>query len=149
VFVDHGYPAVYWPDHPLARKHGVVRIHRVVARELFGNIPPDYHVHHVNENKWDWSETNLVLIGAGEHTQEHRGRVPERACETCGQIFRPHSNVEPGRFCGRECVRQPTRINWPDVSTLRRLVVEHGYVGAGRQLGVSDNAVRKRLRVHG
>lgn len=33
VFDDHGYPAVYMPEHPDARDNGAVRVHQVVARE--------------------------------------------------------------------------------------------------------------------
>jgi 5-methylcytosine-specific restriction endonuclease McrA len=40
----------------------------------------------------------------------------------------------------------PPKIEWPDDAAVRELVREHGWAGAGRALGVSDNAVRKRLR---
>lgn len=38
------------------------------------------------------------------------------------------------------------RIQWPTTDTLLDLVNKHSYLGASRILGVSDNAIRKRLK---
>jgi hypothetical protein len=38
------------------------------------------------------------------------------------------------------------RISWPGHADLRRMVAASSYAAVGRQLGVSDNAVRKRLQ---
>lgn len=40
------------------------------------------------------------------------------------------------------------RTVWPDVEELKSMVAESSYSAVGRLLGVSDNAVRKRLRIH-
>ena len=45
--------------------------------------------------------------------------------------------------------RAQEKIKWPPISELRRMVSETSYRGAGRALGVSDNAVRKRLQKYG
>jgi hypothetical protein len=45
--------------------------------------------------------------------------------------------------------REPTKIAWPPVPALRAMVDDMGYAATGRTLGVSDNAVRQRLRRHG
>jgi len=41
---------------------------------------------------------------------------------------------------------RPTKINWPTNEELLSMVNETNFSEAGRKLGVSDNAVRKRLR---
>jgi predicted amidophosphoribosyltransferase len=38
-----------------------------------------------------------------------------------------------------------TKIDWPTEDVLEKMVEELGYSGTGRELGVSDNAVRKHL----
>ena len=44
--------------------------------------------------------------------------------------------------------RSQEKIEWPSFHTLKRMVVETSYSETGRCLGVSDNAIRKRLRKH-
>jgi len=39
-----------------------------------------------------------------------------------------------------------TKINWLDTPTLTQMVEELGYQEVGRKLGVSGNAVKKRIR---
>ncbi len=38
------------------------------------------------------------------------------------------------------------KIKWPEYNELQKMVDEFGYSKAGRELGVSDNAIRKRLK---
>lgn len=38
------------------------------------------------------------------------------------------------------------KTEWPELDDLQNMVAELGYSGTGRRLGVSDNAVRKRLK---
>lgn len=52
------------------------------------------------------------------------------------KTVKPQSNPKP----------RSTKIDWPDNETLSRMVAESNYVQVGLALGVSDNAVRKRLR---
>lgn len=37
------------------------------------------------------------------------------------------------------------KIAWPDIETLEAMIAESNYVQVGKQLGVSDNAVRKHI----
>lgn len=43
-------------------------------------------------------------------------------------------------------VNSRVKIEWPEPEVLLTMVADQGYVGAGRTLGVSDNAVRNRIR---
>jgi hypothetical protein len=47
--------------------------------------------------------------------------------------------------CGRT---SRERIEWPPVEELQELVRETSFVKVGKDLGVSDNAVRKRIKNH-
>lgn len=41
------------------------------------------------------------------------------------------------------------KINWPSVYEIKKIVGEKGWVNTGKQLGVSDNAIRKHLIKNG
>lgn len=80
-----------------------------------------------------------------------RGRPP-RSCAQCEEFFRPTHAAQ--RFCSRVCstaCNAPLRrvVERPAVDELRELVLSVGYRAAGRQLGVSDNAIRKWFRAYG
>lgn len=148
------YPAVYWPDHPLAMCDGTVYVHRAEALEKFGEIPTGHHVHHKDENKWNWDKANLDLIPAGEHAAHHnKGISVVGECATCGRRVESAPSIAAkgrGKYCSKRCstVAQQ-KIDWPDVSRLSALVRERGCSGAGRVLGVSNNAIKKRLKKKG
>jgi hypothetical protein len=54
---------------------------------------------------------------------------------------RPSDSSKP-----KKTVPRSTKIVWPDVDTLLSMVQESNYSQVARHLGVSDNAVRKRLK---
>jgi Zn finger protein HypA/HybF involved in hydrogenase expression len=43
-------------------------------------------------------------------------------------------------------VKSRQKIVWPELDELKQMVLDLGYSATGRKLGVSDNAVRKRLK---
>jgi hypothetical protein len=65
----------------------------------------------------------------------------EYYCE-CGN--KKTKNAKVCKFCFT--YKRSTRIDWPSKSELKALVKENGFSGAGRILGVSDNAIRKRIK---
>jgi hypothetical protein len=72
-------------------------------------------------------------------------------CGTCRQNFlvsqRRLAVSKSGKvFCSKSCnSKSQLRVAWPDARALRQLVNQVGYEAVGRQLGVSGNAVKKRL----
>ena len=44
--------------------------------------------------------------------------------------------------------KEPTKINWPPQEELLDMLEKSNYTQVGKQLGVSDNAIRKHLKVH-
>lgn len=146
IFDDMGYPSVYLPEHPRARQNGCMRIHRVIAEEIYGEIPEGYHVHHLDEDKWNWSPDNLVVVSNSDHGKYHKPIREEVICESCNQTFMAKPS-ESRKYCSIGCsAKGQEKVRWPDVEILRQWVKDTSYVAVGRKLGVSDNAVRKRLR---
>jgi hypothetical protein len=43
----------------------------------------------------------------------------------------------------------PPKIKWPNMETLKKWIDETSYVAVGKKLGVTDNAIRKHLRIYG
>ena len=60
-------------------------------------------------------------------------RVGTTRCKPCENINRRGTN---------------TKIEWPDHQELVKMVESSNFSAVGRKLGVSDNAIRKRLKTH-
>ncbi len=151
IFDVAGYPAVYWPNHPLRwPSNGCVRVHQVVAYEKYGEIPDGMQVHHIDEDKWNWDPDNLILVTSEVHNRLHASAPEERLCPTCGKMVLVSMNRREKRsktYCGLSCANTARyNIPWPPVVDVQKMATELGYAAAGRQLGCSDNAVRKYLR---
>lgn len=65
-------------------------------------------------------------------------------CEKCGDRCSNHA-----RICGR-CFNdnRNTKIIWPPITELIQRVKDKSYLAVGRELGVSDNAIRKHIIQH-
>jgi hypothetical protein len=66
------------------------------------------------------------------HCGKHRRKVKKQTNPDWRRAPRPYAE----------------KIDWPDNQTLRQMVEDSNYSAVGRKLGVSDNAVRKRLKNH-
>lgn len=94
--------------------------------------------------------TNLKNSGP-EVVRRVRVPSPARNCIDCGITVSNRAKrcmpcdtlVRKGRATGRE------KINWPSDEDLANMVTNSNYSAVGRALGVSDNAVRKRLAKRG
>jgi hypothetical protein len=112
------YRSVFVPDHPRASGSGCVSLHVLVAEKALGHFLPDgAHVHHVDENKRNNANTNLVICqDAAYHKLLHLRRAVVRAggnpntqriCPTCKQLVfisdsRPLTRQAPTNAI-REC----------------------------------------------
>jgi Zn finger protein HypA/HybF involved in hydrogenase expression len=70
---------------------------------------------------------------------------PGPNCPDCWNSV-SHQGCRCRKCAGR--ASQQTKIHWPVTPVLKRMVEETSYLAVARQLGVSDNAIRKRLRNH-
>lgn len=68
----------------------------------------------------------------------------DHRCIDCNISIRRKSNR--CKKCAAK--RQSTKINWLDTPKLILMVKEMGYQEVGRRLGVSGNAIKKRIRNH-
>lgn len=82
-------------------------------------------------------------------TPKVRKRSPPRTCvvEGCLEVTKSKTGVCMFHHLNR--LSTVTASKYPDVDTLILMVREHGCSGTARVLGLSDNAVRKRLRTLG
>ena len=100
--VQHGYVYIYVGfDHPFADKSGRIREHRYIAEQFLmeekhkvyingkAYLSPEYHVHHINENKTDNRPENLQILTKSEHTSLHTYLDPQ-----------PHSIID-GKFISK------------------------------------------------
>ena len=70
---------------------------------------------------------------------------PKHPCENCGKM-----TIINQKYCSIKCAKQSREIaKWPSDIEILEMVKIKGYRATGRELGVSDNAVRKRLRSRG
>lgn len=104
ILSEFGYILVYAPGHPFPHDKSVkgsrVFKHRLVIEEnsdkfdpkyfieINGNkyLKPEYHVHHINENKTDNRLENLQVVTKNEHTSIHN-KEKEIIRDSLGRII--------------------------------------------------------------
>lgn len=124
----------------------------------WNNKPLTLQLDHIDGDRTNNLLTNLRLLCPNCHSQTetfsgcNSRKKPKRPrkyiskktnnCLDCGTAI-PLRN----KRC-MQCVKSnpKTKINWPDSNTLKELVLMSSLLSVAKQLGVSDNAVRKRLK---
>lgn len=113
---------------------------------------PPVEIHHKDGNGQNNRPENLQVLCPNCHslTETYRARNKvssrkERKRPTCIHCGGPASGW--GKRC-KKCVEHKTKIQWPEINALKQMVDELNYTQVGRQLGVSDNAVRSYIRRH-
>ena len=67
-------------------------------------------------------------------------------CKLCDKKISAESNH--CKSCAGRINNEP-KINWPSIEELQELLKKYNYVQLGKILGVSDNAIRKRIKSRG
>jgi hypothetical protein len=80
------------------------------------------------------------------HCGHHKHRLGRR-CRTCGNVFLPKGAERRCQKCTEEKAPRDWSVFCQEV--LSRLASGESYLSIGKSYGVSDNAVRKRLRLSG
>jgi DNA-directed RNA polymerase subunit RPC12/RpoP len=105
---------------------------------------------HRNGNTFDNRLENLCLLCPNCHSQTNTYAGRNRRthfCPDCGKHI--GSRPERCQHCANKVLAAAReKIHWPPTEELIRMVTDTSYVAVGKQLGVSDVAVRKRIRNH-
>jgi hypothetical protein len=117
---------------------------------------------HINGVADDHRLENLRIVCANcaatlpTHCGANNRLRTETACALCGVAFLPSTPTQ--RFCGRDCGQRSRaghgaivatrRVERPPYAQLRAEVDAEGWSATGRRYGVSDNAVRKWMRMY-
>jgi hypothetical protein len=121
---------------------------------VWNGKPITLQIHHKNGVDYDDREENLAFLCPNCHSQTENfasrnvKRAPKQRhqCPACGVGV-----SEKGLHCRKCCKRarygeSKTKIQWPSPEELRDMVAASSLVKVGKDLGVSDTAVRKRLK---
>lgn len=109
---------------------------------------------HINGDNADNRLDNLRFLCPNCHslTDNYCGKKlrnvlrANHRCVDCNTEI--HAKATRCRSCAAKRTNKP-KIDWPAIEELHQLVLQLGYVGAAKQLGISGNAIKKRLRKNG
>lgn len=116
-----------------------------------------FHLDHINGQPWDNRLENLRILCPNCHSQtETYGGKNKEQFERTKRISEKRYNcinchtpvMKPDTTCITCHHQKLERITWPNTESLKEMVKESSYLAVAKNLGVSDNAVRKRIKNH-
>jgi hypothetical protein len=143
----NGYLETFHPSHPRAKGNGCVYDHILASEEMLGRpLNPHEVVHHKDENRANNGHENLmVMFDKADHARLHSGAIAVKRLD--GSYTTLSSRYRLNKAWVKTWYGPlPTKIEWPPVEEVAKLVKSTNFSHAGRVLGVSDNAVRKFLK---
>jgi 5-methylcytosine-specific restriction endonuclease McrA len=132
------------------------------------------HLDHINGERTDNRLENLRLLCPNCHSQtdtyagknkgktatyierKDKSKISERQ-RTQPKLSIPNVCCDCGITIDKKSIRcrkcsgfaiVPTKIEWPSLEELTKMVEETSYLAVGKKLGVSDNAIRKHIKKH-
>lgn len=122
---------------------------------IWKNEPIPIEVHHIDGDRTNNCMENLQLLCPNCHacTKNFRGRkIRTQQYHKIRQVVIPPI-IETKKIVKEKPVKPPyvpkTKIDWPDKDKLTELVKTQSVRSLGKILGVSDNAIRRRLKKYG
>lgn len=96
-------------------------LHNLVYEHYKGEIPENYQIHHIDENKLNNDISNLVALSPLEHKRVHSGCFQKdgiwyKPCTHCGEIkpFSEYYRIGGGKWLGtwcKSCIKENATIN--------------------------------------
>lgn len=101
--------------------------------------------------EWNGLPLTLHMDHINGISTDHRLENLRWLCPNCHSQTSTFSNKKAKRTKSKptQTKDRPTKIRWPDIEILYKNTLDKGYSYVGEQLGVSDNAVKKRLMKFG
>jgi hypothetical protein len=138
------------------------------GRKTWSGAKIPLELHHMDGNRFNNKLENLRILCPNCHslTENHRGKAKPRRgdtlcldcqikiyrgskrCKSCNEIFKA-SNKKKKTKSPKEKLPRPAKIQWPEVSTLLKMLEKDAFITVAKRLGVSDNAIRKHLKHRG
>lgn len=127
------YKTLYKPNHPNSNTQGRIREHVYVASQALGKaIPKGTHIHHVNYDKMDNRNENLVICSSKYHTLIHArtdaynatGDANKMKCAYCKQYDSPSNMyVRKNAYQAwhRDCANDYKGVENPQTGPYRHL----------------------------
>lgn len=119
----------------------------------WNNKPLVLQLDHINGDNTDNRIENLRILCPHCHSQTdtwggknaQEKHAYKHVCSVCGG-HKKNTGSDKCEKCRNVAQKENTKIVWPEYSALKQMTGELGFSGAGRKLGVSDNAIRKYLK---
>lgn len=134
--------------------------------------PITLQIDHINGNPFDHRIENLQILCPNCHTQtktfcsknksgegKSRSKVkkireprPKKQCATCKSELKDHkaTNCVKCYRANRKELQTPyerkTKIKWPPIKKLLKMLEKSNFCKLAKELGVSDNAIRKHIK---
>lgn len=106
---------------------------------------------HINGDNSDNRKENLRFLCPNCHSQtdtfgsKNTDRKKKNKCLDCDSEI--SKSAKRCKTCSNQKIHGGnTKIDWPDTKWLKTMVEKYSYLAVARRLGVSDNAVRKRIK---
>ena len=162
TFKQSKYIAVYMPEHHRANStNGSVYVHILQMESKLGReLKSGEVVHHIDENKHNNSEDNLMCFRTvSDHTSFHNGgellknddgsyscekTARKNICPRCGREKTVKAKMCAD--CRKNVSKESSVFKDTTREELKALIREKSFIELGKMFGCSDNNVRKKCK---